>query len=297
MSRLERIVAACGGILLDGGRRALIPGPSHSERDRSVSLVETEEGRIVIHCFSPKDDWREVRAALADRGLLDDVTLRPPRGATWTSPRIATQPANEEKRVRAARLWSESRPIVGTPAQAYLRRRAIIAEGVCADALRFHPSMTSLDDRLRRPALIAAIRDDAGELQGVQVTLLTTYGSSKAYIPTPRRVIGALFGGAVRLHPASAEMAIGEGVETMMSAAAHLRVPAWAALTAENLSRFTPPPRVRRLIVAQDADDAGAHAFAAIQARLAEDIEIVAALPPDSATDWNAWARRGSQSK
>ncbi len=38
MSRLERIVAACGGILLDGGTRALIPGPNHSHNDRSVSL-------------------------------------------------------------------------------------------------------------------------------------------------------------------------------------------------------------------------------------------------------------------
>jgi hypothetical protein len=42
MSRLERIVAACGGILLDGGARALIPGPNHSHKDRSVSLAETE---------------------------------------------------------------------------------------------------------------------------------------------------------------------------------------------------------------------------------------------------------------
>ncbi len=126
MSRLERIVAACGGILLDGGTRALIPGPNHSHKDRSVSLAETEEGRILIHCFSPKDDWRDVRRALADLGLLDDDEPRTDqRDARWSTSKIAAQPVSEERVARAQRIWDESRSLHRTVATPYLRRRAI----------------------------------------------------------------------------------------------------------------------------------------------------------------------------
>jgi hypothetical protein len=291
MSRLERIVAACGGILLDGGARALIPGPNHSHKDRSVSLAETEEGRILIHCFSPKDDWREVRRALAELGLLDNDP-RPSREAPPSAPKIATQPADEERIARAQRIWDESRPLNFTAAEAYLRRRAIPPSLLASPALRFHARMTGLDDRLRRPALVAAIADSEGALQGVQVTLLSAHGTAKAAVPTPRRVIGKLMGGAVRLHEVGEQLAIGEGVETMLSASHELGVPAWAALTADNLSLFE-PPRVRRLVVAVDNDAAGQTALEKLTTRLGS--LVIAALPPGDADDWNTWARGRSK--
>jgi hypothetical protein len=210
MSRLERIVAACGGILLDGGARALIPGPNHSHKDRSVSLRLTEEGRILIHCFSPKDDWRDVRRALADLGLLDDGPAAGTRGALAPARKFAVQPADEERTARAQRIWDESGPLKHTVAEAYLRRRAIPPGLLQSEALRFHPRMTSLDDRARRPALVAAITNDQGALQGVQVTLLSAHGIAKAALATPRRVIGKLLGGAVRIAEAHTELVIGE---------------------------------------------------------------------------------------
>ncbi len=288
MSRLERIVSACGGILLDNGARALIPGPNHSHKDHSVSLAETEEGRILIYCFSPKDDWRDVRRALADLGLLDDEPRSDQRGARWSASKIAVQPASEERVARAQRIWDESRPLRHTVATAYLRRRAIPEEMWGTLALRFHPNMTSLDDRARRPALVAAITDPSGALQGVQVTLLTAHGTSKATVATPRRVIGKLLGGAVRLREPVAELAVGEGVETMLSASQVLGVPAWAALTADNLARFDPPQHVRRLIVAADNDAAGLAAAELLIQRVGPSAEL--ALPPEDAADWNAWA-------
>lgn len=192
MSRLERIVAACGGILLDGGARALIPGPNHSHKDRSVSLRLTEEGRVLIHCFSHRDDWRDVRRALADLGLLEDEPRAKARGSHSAPVRIAAQPADEERIARAQRIWDESRPLKHSVAEAHLRRRAIPAALWESAALRFHAHMTSLDDRARRPAFVAAISDPDGALQGVQVTLLSPHGTVKAAVPTPRRVIGKL---------------------------------------------------------------------------------------------------------
>lgn len=291
MSRLERIVAQCGGILLDGGKRALIPGLGHSHKDRSVSLAETEAGRILIHCFSPHDDWRDVRRALAEQGLLDQDARESAQPARRSAPKIATPPVAEERLARAQRIWRESRPLARTPASAYLRRRAI-GDGVCDGvALRFHPRMTGLDDRLRRPALVAAIADADGALQGVQVTLITAHGTAKAPVPTPRRVIGRLLGGAVRLHEALDQLAVGEGIETMLSASEALGVPAWAALTADNLALFQPPLSVRRLIIVVDDDTAGRAAAETLRngARSVETIETAPA--PAGFNDWNDWAR------
>lgn len=291
MSRLERIVALCGGILLDSGKRALIPGLGHSHKDRSVSLRLTEEGRILIHCFSPQDDWRDVRRALAEQGLLDEDGRGPVQPTRRSGPKIATPPAVEERTVRAERIWRESRPLICTPASAYLRRRAI-GDGVCSGtSLRFHPRMSGLDDRLRRPALVAAITGADGALQGVQVTLLTAHGTAKAAVPTPRRIIGRLMGGAVRLHQAVDQLAVGEGVETMLSASEALGVPAWAALTADNLALFQPPAFVQRLIIVVDDDAAGHAAVAALRQRAQSVATIETAPAPSGFNDWNDWAR------
>lgn len=293
MSRLERIVAQWGGLLMDGGRRALIPGPLHSPKDRSVSLLETEDGRILIHCFSPKDDWRAVRRALAENGLLDTNAEAEPRHRTPR--RIVAQPASEDRIMRAQRIWNESQPIRCSAASVYLHNRAISHDLARSDALRFHPAMTSLDDRLRRPALVAAISDANGALQGVQVTLLTRHGTAKAPVPTPRRIIGRLMGGAVRLSDAGDALAVGEGVETMLSASTALHTPVWAALTSANLARFQPPPWVRRLLIVIDSDAAGRAAAAALRSRVEAAIDVEFVATPNGFNDWNDWARATSR--
>lgn len=155
--------------------------------------------------------------------------------------------------------------------------------------LRFHRAMTSLDDRLRRPALLAGIVDADGALCGVQATLLSAHGAAKANVATPRRIIGQLIGGAVRFDEAGPALVIGEGVETMLSARFYHRAPTWALLSAENLARFTPPEQVKTLIVAYDNDAAGERAFAQLCARLGQRIDIIAAPAPASFNDWNDW--------
>jgi hypothetical protein len=195
MSRLERIVAACGGEVLEGGRRAVIPGPGHSSEDRSVSLLETDDGRILVYCFSPQDDWRSVRQDLERRGLL-----APNTGELAGSP-LAKQSfegrAHNRKRrertgerlMRAKKFWDEARPLGSTLADRYLSARGI---GQCSSltALRFHPSMTSLEDRQHRPALLSQIVNSDGDLQGIEITLICADGQAKARLKTPRRVVG-----------------------------------------------------------------------------------------------------------
>ena len=162
--------------------------------------------------------------------------------------------------------------------------RAIAAPRSNVEALRFGPHMTSLDDRERRPALMAALH--GAELQGVQATLLSSCGSAKAAVATPRRVIGRLMGGAVRLFDCADALIIAEGLETACSASAALGLPAWAALTADNLARFNPPRGVKRLVIASDNDPAG-------RAAAAGDARRGAVRGPER----QAWSRAAERSR
>lgn len=290
MSKLKRIVDAMGGVLTDGGRRALIRGPGHGPADRSVSLLETEDGRVLIHCFSPRDDWRAVHAELADLGLLDESAHE---YAPHDEPiaRLQGEQRDEERRARVLHLWEESAPIAGTIGERYLRTRAIEGELPGPDVLRFHPRMTSLEDRERRPALVAGLVSVEGTLEGIQVTLLTAHGAAKAPLTTPRRTIGKLMGHYVRIDAPSDTLIVAEGLETALSARRALGAGAWAFLSAENLAQFEPPPVIDTLIIAADYDEAGLGAAARLRQRVETTIACEIALPPDGYLDWNDWAR------
>lgn len=290
MSKLKRIVDAMGGVLLDGGRRALIRGPGHGPADRSVSLLEGDDGRVLIHCFSPRDDWRLVRAELADLGLLDDSGDERIASAE-PSVRLNSDQRDEDRRARALRIWGEARPLPGTIGEHYLRARAIEGELPGPDVLRFHPHMTSLEDRERRPALVTALVNGEGALEGIQVTLLTAHGAAKAPLATPRRTIGRLMGHYVRIDAPSDTLVVAEGLETALSARRALGAGAWAFLSAENLARFEPPPVIDRLIIAADHDEAGLAAAARLKGRVEPSIACEIALAPNGYPDWNDWAR------
>ena len=103
--------------------------------------------------------------------------------------------------------------------------------------------------------------------------------------------MGRLLGGAIRLSEPGEELLAGEGMETTGSAAAAFNVPGWALLSARNLSLFSPPQHLKRLIVATDDDKAGHTAFQRLRQRLPETLPVERALPPHGFNDWNDWAR------
>jgi hypothetical protein len=168
----------------------------------------------------------------------------------------------------ARRLFAISRPISGTIAEAYLRRRGITAlHG--ADALRFHPRCYYRPDAYSPtetwPALIAAVTDLGGRITGAHRTWLDPSGAGKAPIVTPRRSMGNLLGHGVRFGLAHDTLAAGEGIETMLSLRMILpSMPMIAALSANHLSGILFPTTLRRLYIARDADPAGDTAVAGL---------------------------------
>ena len=135
-------------------------------------------------------------------------------------PRSATQSRHRRSHERgstpeaALRLFRAGRPILGTPAEAYLRARGITALGF--PALRFHPSVYYRAHDLtspkrssgfaqagraplrRLPAMLAAITDLDGRIVGVNRTWLDVERLCVADLDAPRKVLGALLGHGIR---------------------------------------------------------------------------------------------------
>ncbi|MGF1610431.1 MAG: toprim domain-containing protein [Kiloniellales bacterium] len=170
----------------------------------------------------------------------------------------------------AQRLFRAGQPILGTPAEAYLRARGITA--VDFPALRFHPSVfyrADEDAPLRRlPAMLAAITNLDGRLVGVNRTWLDVEHCALAELDAPRKVLGVLLGHGVRFGDASDRLLAGEGIETVLSLKSVLPgLPMVAALTANHLAALLLPAGLGQLVIARDNDDAGLRAAVRLRAR------------------------------
>lgn len=188
------------------------------------------------------------------------------------SPRSRKSPSGTP--ASASRLFAASFPLAGSLAETYLRSRGI-THVVSSAVLRFHPKCWHRDEGqtkpVPRPAMIAAVTDGAGVVQGVHRTWLAPDGQDKAAVDTPRRAMGHLLGNAVRIAPADQTLVLGEGIETMLSVReAAPSLPVWAALSSGHLGAVLLPEGLQRLYIARDRDPAGARAAERLTARASE---------------------------
>ena len=205
-------------------------------------------------------DFRDV-AAEARRFLSLPHPERQP--ASYPDPAAGpnNSPAQAGSPEAARRLFKASQPIAGSIVESYLRHRGITAlHGM--HHLRFHPSCyyRPHPDELGQswPAMIAAVTDLAGNITGVHRTWLDPSGRGKAAVETPRRALGQLLGNAVRFGAVQDILAVGEGIETLLSLRCALpTMPMAAALSAAHLAAILFPPALRRLYIVRDADPAG----------------------------------------
>lgn len=187
----------------------------------------------------------------------------------------------------AKRLFAASKPLLGTVAETYLRKRGITNLAGC-DALRYHPHCyyrPSKDDapdtRTAWPALIAAVTDLGGEQTGVHRTWLNPDNLAKAPVASPRRAMGNILGHAIRFGIADDVMIAGEGLETMQSLREVMPdMPLIAATSSAHLAAILFPPTLKRLYVARDNDPAGHSAVATLTQRaVPAGIEVIPLVP------------------
>jgi hypothetical protein len=301
--RLAREAEAVCRRYLSNGKRAgryWVVGDVHNNPGRSlfVRLQESPKGAA--------GKWTDA-ATGAHGDLLDIIretlALRDFREVAEEARRFLNLPRSEQKpaprripsvvppgsQEAARRLFAISSPIEGTIAEAYLKGRGItrIHHG---GSLRLHPRCYYRpDDHLPTetwPAMIAGVTDLDGRITGVHRTWLDPDGFDrvrlgKAPIDTPRRAMGDLLGNAVRFGLADDVLAVGEGIETMLSLRYLLpTMPMAAALSANHLSAMTLASSLRRLYIARDADAAGGAVVATLSQRAADaGIEAIVLSP------------------
>ena len=223
---------------------------------------------IILH-HEGEDFGRACRAA---RILIGTEHVAP------ATPRSADNPYLESAR----RNFTAAMSLRGSHAARYLETRGIIVPDA-PQSLRFNPSLP-YRTRLgweHYPALIAAVTDHDGTFHAIQRTYLAHETPTKADIEDPRRTLGHIAGGAIRIGDTEDIIAVGEGLETMLSLrTAFPRLPIAATTGTQILTGWTPAPRHRRILIASDSDDAGRTAAEALAERLrSEQLDVALAVP------------------
>ena len=264
--------------------------PAHDDRNPSLSIRDGAGGRLLMHCHAG--------CAFAD--ILDaaGVTVGEYRAPDPVEVvrREAEQAREAMKRERQAlAIWHESRPIEGTVAETYLRRRGINCD--LPDTLRFHPKCWHGPTAKRLPAMIALVA--SANLGGAAVhrTYLRADGSGKAASAPAKMMLGGCLGGAVGLTDGQqGSLTIAEGIETALSLACGLlpdRPAIWAALSASGMAGLQLPLFPGRLTIATDGDPAGHEAGHKLATRAHALGWQVSMLPAPEGHDWNDVLRAG----
>jgi hypothetical protein len=139
----------------------------------------------------------------------------------------------QETQESVERLWQTAKPITGTPAATYLEARGLTPPARLTQDLRFVPDLgyhgfaNAAADRPSPlgsyPAMLAAIRAVDGTIIGLHRTYLDPSKPRKLTPPGDRKrnkakkVMGDAKGGIVRLGDVGETLAIGEGIETVLS--------------------------------------------------------------------------------
>lgn len=268
---------------------------------RVGDVANTPGGSLYIRLRPPHaGKWTD--AATGEHGdLLDLIAanqgLSGLRAAIGEARRFLAVPRTSERREEqvctgspeaARRLFAAGRSLRGTPAESYLKRRGL-TQLHSLRWLRFHPNCFHRSEvgTCAWPALIAAVTDLDGSIQGLQRLWLRRSGL-KAPLAEPRRAMGRLLGNAVRFGRAGDVLVAGEGLESVLSLREALpRLPFAAALSAAHLAALVLPRQLRRLYVALDDDAAGWRAADRLTERaLAAGVEAIRIAP--KLDDFNA---------
>lgn len=234
---------------LDGRRAGNWTDYASDDYGDLIDLLHAHKGHSKL-----RDTLRLCRAFLGQTSMDDHETEPANRSA---SPAIEAN----NRIVRARRLFDIGRPIEQTLASAYLTGRGIKRFG---PALHFHPSVYIWPGEPgpveQHPALLAKITDNRGNLTGVARTFLDPKTKKVAQFEKPKRILGQLYGNAVRI-PAGRnqkELIVGEGLENVLSVGTAIReLDLAACLTANHLGLFDVPESLSCLWIARDNDDAG----------------------------------------
>ena len=226
-----------------------------------------------------------------------------------TKKRHARDAEAQRKRARsidlARNIWRGTKPAAGTIVETYLRSRAIAMPPPAT--LRFHPCLGYKDPdkdlTIFLPAMVAPVQDANGDLCGIHRTYIARDGSGKADVASPKKMLGAVRGAAVRFARPEYVLDLGEGIESTLSVVSAFytageAIAAWAVLSLSNFD-IAVPRQVHTLRIWRDGDEKNrAEADATLKKQLkrhtAEGRRVLI-IPPDDGMDFNDMLRGGNR--
>lgn len=261
--------------------------PAHDDRSPSLSIRDGEQLPL-FKCHrgcSPT----QILAALRRAGHwpLSNTSRANPGNAAERLQR------EDETRRYVNSLWAECVPILATPAETYLRQARFI-EGPLPPTLRYHPGLKHTDTGLVLPCMVAAVQAPDRTISGLHRTYLRSDGYGKAPVSRPKKMLGKVGGGAVRLAAAHAELAVGEGIETCLSFQRRAGIHTWAALSTSGITTIVLPPlpSAETVYLVVDLDEAGERAAQVAAERLAREGRTVKLARPVVGKDFNDTLRQ-----
>jgi putative DNA primase/helicase len=239
-----------------GGRKAgaewMARCPAHEDREPSLSIKDTDGGKVLVRCHAGCDQ-KKVIAALKARGIWQGIDRR----HGMPSPAAKDEPdrRDAERTQTALRLWGASVPAAGTLVETYLRSRGIVMP--IPATLRFHGGTKHARGKFW-PAMVALVtRGTDGAPLAIHRTYLARDGACKAPVDPQKMMLGPVRGGAVWLGPIGDRLMVAEGIETALSAMQATGQPAWAALSTSGLRTLELPVEARDVVVLADGDEPG----------------------------------------
>jgi hypothetical protein len=268
------------------GRYGAAPCPvCQLDKRRDQNALTLSDGRsgLLLHCKRSACDFCDILAAAG----LRSGDYRAPDPADIAMRAIKAKAQAAQRGEAARRLWTESQPIDGTPAETYLRGRGISCP--LPDRLRFHPRCYHGPSASRLPAMVALV--EGGESFAVHRTFLRPDGSGKAGLADgDKLMLGAIAGGAVRLSGGASRLVIAEGLESGLSLLCGLLAgPAsvWAALSTSGMRSVRLPDPAAQLTVASDGDRPGREAAHRLADRAHALGWSVSLIDPGDGADFN----------
>jgi putative DNA primase/helicase len=253
--KAEAIAKAFDG--RDMGAYWMAACPEHDDTEPSLSVQDTPDGKVLVHCFAGCDQKRVI-AALKSRGLWEQDSRRHRNFVRQQQPQSANgQPDRDDgKRTGVAlSVWKLTKASCDTPVESYLRSRGLTIPP--PSSLRFHDGLKHRSGNIW-PAMVALVTRGTDDVPlGIHRTFLAHDGKDKAPVEPQKMMLGPCRGGVVRLAPAKDVLMVGEGIETCLAVMQATGLPAWAALSTSGLRSLDLPHEVRDIIVIADGDDPG----------------------------------------
>ena len=275
------------------GRYGMVRCPTHKDRTPSLKVSDGPNGDVVVHCFAGCD-WRDVKDALRQRGLLPEWVLGGDHGHTGKprarpdlgKARDAADRADEAKRIQQAlEIWRRCVPAEGTPVEAYLRSRGITIP--VPVSIRYLPDARHKGTNLILPAMVAGVQGPDGTVTGIHRTFLRGDGKAKAPVSNTKMMLGICAGGAVRLALAGRKLAVCEGIESALSFQQATGIPTWAALSVPGVWSLVLPKEILEAVLGPDGDDPGDRAAVEAAKRFVREGRKVRIARPPQGMDWN----------